>query len=448
MYGFFLACILLSPLPFGSNRPWAWNLCALMFSLIGLKYFVQVLLGKRQLVNFSSVSVSIFLFCIPMAWAIVQAYNPPVASWAHPFWKLAAEQLNTPIQAHISVDPEETWTALMRLLSYGIVFFLSLQFNRNSDNAALTFKALAYTGFVYALYGIIEHLGNFNMILWFEKWSYQQSLTSTFVNRNSYATYAGLTLVTSIPLLFNSMQPSLKYGLSSNYGRQYFYEHLLIRGWFPLILTFTIITALLLSQSRGGFLSTAFAIISLVIVLLVSGKINRKNRLFSIVSLLTIVFWIVFSKGFDILMLRFDALDIESKGRELVYDLVAKASYENSWLGLGYGTFEHSFRLYRDESINAFYDKAHNTYLENLFELGWLQASALFLSIIWLALICLRGVWLRQRNWLYPALGFAASVLVGTHAFVDFSLQIPAIAYTYALILGAGVAQSFPSRRE
>ena len=114
---------------------------------------------------------------------------------------------------------------------------------------------------------------------------------------------------------------------------------------------------------------------------------------------------------------------------------------------MGYGTFDHSFRLYRDESIDGFYDKAHNTYLENIFELGWLQASALFLSIIWLALICLRGVWVRQKNWLYPALGFAASVLVGVHAFMDFSLQIPAVAYTYALILGAGVAQSFPTRR-
>ena len=71
-----------------------------------------------------------------------------------------------------------------------------------------------------------------------------------------------------------------------------------------------------------------------------------------------------------------------------------------------------------------------------------------FLSIIWLSVICLRGVWVRRRNWLYPALGFGASVLVGAHAFVDFSLQIPAVAYTYALMLSVGVAQSFPTRKE
>ena len=94
------------------------------------------------------------------------------------------------------------------------------------------------------------------------------------------------------------------------------------------------------------------------------------------------------------------------------------------------------------------YDKAHNTYLENIFELGLLQASALFIALFIMALICLRGVWARHRNWIYPAIGFSASLLVGTHALVDFSLQIPAVAYTYALIMGAAVAQSLPTRKD
>jgi hypothetical protein len=75
------------------------------------------------------------------------------------------------------------------------------------------------------------------------------------------------------------------------------------------------------------------------------------------------------------------------------------------------------------------------------------QAWALFLAILWLALVCLRGVWVRRRNWIYPAIGVAATVLVGAHALVDFSLQIPAVAYTYALIMGVAVAQSLPTRK-
>ena len=448
MYPFFLACVLLSPLPFGANRPWAWSLFAVLFGLLGFIFCIQVFLGKRQLhLNFRGALSAFILWCIPIAWAMFQASDLAPTRWTHPFWPLASEQLPNTVQAHISVDPQQTWTALMRLISYAVVFALSLQFNRDSDKAALTFKSIAYAGFAYALYGVINDLGKFDTILWFDKWVGQGLVTSTFVNRNSYATYAGLTFLASMPLLFDLFHSSLKFGLTSNYGRQYFYNNVFIRGWFPLLLAITIISALIMSESRGGFLSTTLGLLSLLIILLVSHKINKKTGLLTLVGLIAIISWVVLERSFDILMGRFDALDIESEGRALVYDLVAKASFENRWLGMGYGNFDHSFRLYRDESIVGFYDKAHNTYLENIFELGWLQASALFLSIIWLALICLRGVWVRQRNWLYPALGFAASILVGVHAFMDFSLQIPAVAYTYALILGAGVAQSFPTRR-
>jgi len=57
-------------------------------------------------------------------------------------------------------------------------------------------------------------------------------------------------------------------------------------------------------------------------------------------------------------------------------------------------------------------------------------------------MICMRGVWVRRRHWIYPALGVAATALVGIHALVDFSLQIPAVAYLYALMMGGAVAQS------
>jgi O-antigen ligase len=359
---------------------------------------------------------------------------------------LAAEQLSVPVLARISVAPQETWTALMRLGSYGLVFFLSLQFHRDSHKAALTFKALAYAGFAYAVYGIVIYLGHFNTLLWFDKWA-GTDVTSTFVNRNTYATYAGLTLLCSFPLLFAVIQSSLKYGLSSNFGREYFLENALLRGWFPLLVIITVISALLMSQSRGGFMSTVLAIIVFLIVLLISRKTQHTKGLLLLTLLISGLAWFVLAQSVDRLMDRFDALSIESEGRAMVYALLDKSIMENRWLGLGYGSFAESFCLYRDETIIGFYDKAHNTYLENIFELGLLPASALFLAIAWPALVCVRGVWVRRRDWLFPALGVAASVLVGTHALVDFSLQIPAVALTYALIMGAAVAQSIPTRK-
>ena len=449
MYPLFLASILLAPIPFGANRPWAWCLYAVLVALFGLVFCVQIVLGKRHApLILAPVRVSLFLFCIPVIWSLLQASGNVPLNWVHPFWQLAAEQLpNIDVKGHISLAPQDTWTALMRLVSYGVVFLLSLQFNHDRDKAALTFKALAYAGFAYAVYGLIDCLGHFNTILWFDKTAYANNVTSTFVNRNSYATYAGLTLLASMPLFFNVIEASARYGLSSNFGRHYFLENALLRGWFPLLLVFTIISALLMSQSRGGFLSTTLAVIVLLSILLASRKINQKSVLILLAMLIATISWVVMAQSVDNLMDRFDTINVENDGRLLVYELLDKAIVDNHWLGVGYGSFEEAFRLYRDETIHGHYDKAHNTYLENMFELGLLPALALFLAIAWATLICVRGVWIRRRDWLYPALGVAASVLVGTHAFVDFSLQIPAVAFTYALIMGVAVAQSIPTRK-
>ncbi len=52
----------------------------------------------------------------------------------------------------------------------------------------------------------------------------------------------------------------------------------------------------------------------------------------------------------------------------------------------------------------------------------------------------------RQEHVTFPRVAVACASLVGVHAFVDFSLQIEAVALTFAALLGAGVAQSESSR--
>jgi O-antigen ligase len=447
MFKIFLFAMMLAPVPFGANRPWAWSLYATLVALAGLIACVAVLSGRtNSQISIQPVKYPLFLICIPVGWSLLQLSNFAPDNWVHPFWQLAAEQLPVSIQAHISLAPQETATALMKLGSYLLVFFISLQFNRHSENAALTFNSLAYAGLIYAVYGLVIYLGQFNALLWFEKWASQDAVTSTFINRNSYATYAGLTLLAGFPLLFEKMQSSFQYGLKNNYGRQYFFENVLVRGWFPLLLIITITTALFLSQSRGGFLSTALAVLAFFVILLLSRKIKNNAAVMLLLAVISAVSWGVFERSGDKLIDRLDAISPDNEGRLLVYNILSKANAENSRLGVGYGSFEKSFRLYRDETIVGLYDKAHNTYLENIFELGLLQASALFIAIFLVALICLRGVWVRRRHWIYPAIGFSASLLVGVHALVDFSLQIPAVAFTYALIMGAAVGQTLPTR--
>ena len=116
-------------------------------------------------------------------------------------------------------------------------------------------------------------------------------------------------------------------------------------------------------------------------------------------------------------------------------------------LGTGYGTFEEVFRFYRTSDVGNFYLKAHNTYLENALELGIPAAVALFAILAGFLALTFVGLRRRRREAVYPCIGFAATVLVAAHSTVDFSLQIPAVAATYCLIMGAACGQCWSSQR-
>ena len=129
-----------------------------------------------------------------------------------------------------------------------------------------------------------------------------------------------------------------------------------------------------------------------------------------------------------------------------VYDITITAIQDSPLLGTGLGTFKEVFRFYQTENIINIFHQAHNTYLENALELGIPAASLLILSVFGCVLLCGFGVVRRRRNVAYSAIGLAASMLVGVHSLFDFPLQIPAIAATYAFILGTACAQSWGSQ--
>ena len=88
-------------------------------------------------------------------------------------------------------------------------------------------------------------------------------------------------------------------------------------------------------------------------------------------------------------------------------------------------------------------DKAHSTPVELFVETGWLGLvpGLLLVAIPWG--ICLRGAWRRRRKRYLTAAAVAVPGIAILHSCVDFSLQIPAIAFIAAAFLGMGWAQTF-----
>ena len=438
-----LLLVVLAPLPLGSNREWSWTLCAFIAAVIALAWAVQSLLRPQQ-VSISLKPPIIILFLAVCLWAWLQTVAWVPAGWKHPLWGLNAEVLGQYMNGSISLAAQDSFTALMRLLCYGLVFFLAFQFGRDRDKALITFKWLAFFGLLYAIYGLAMFWGGYGTLFWFVDEWFKQDVRGTFVNRNSYATYAGLVLLCAIAV-FNqhiTRQSIAPYQVPG--GGEDRVERFILQVWKPLIAILLMTTALILTHSRGGFFSTLAG--GMVLMYLLNKRQqsqSKKSKAALAGAVLVAVMAFVLTS--EVLMQRIDRITVDGNARLEVYGMTADAIDDNPLLGFGYGTFSDSFRLYRDERLSTHFHKTHNTYLENIFELGWPAAAILFFTITWLMLICWRGAHSRRRDWVYPSTGVAATVLVGIHSFFDFSLQMPGVAITYACILGVAVAQSYSS---
>ncbi|MDO9103694.1 MAG: O-antigen ligase family protein [Methylovulum sp.] len=449
-----LAVTLLSPLPYGSNRPWSWSLCSLLVAILGIIWAIQFFAAKQKAPFFQqvkSISDVLVMFFIVIGWALIQASIDFSGDLNHPLWQMQNELLQSS-SGSISLIPANTLTLLMRLLSYALVFWLALCFSQDIYKARRVFYGLMVAGLAYSAYGLIMNLGDFKMILWQER-PYAGDVTGTFINRNHFATFAGLTLLCTLALLSDSVTAASKYNIGGNLGLQRFLEKLIVRSYFPLLVFFVIGTALILTHSRGGFLSSLFGLI----VLLAALNANKSSRNIYVVwifAVFIVVGGVVFYVSSEGLLDRLNAQGLTDAAREEVYELTWNAILTNPWTGFGLGSFEEVFPLYKSLDVAgsitqpSLWDYAHNTYLESIFELGFPAALALFYCFLRLAGICVKGLLIRKRDWIYPATGLAATCLIAAHASVDFSMQVPAVPYTYALLMGAACAQSFSSGKK
>ena len=446
LFWFFLTVVAVSPFYLGLVSLWAKGLWAV---LIGVALILLVIQKFRNdefsAKNIESIRVPALLFVAVLAWCVFQVMPGVPVSWGHPFWQVANGIEGIDQNVSISVNPASTMQSTMGLLMYGAIFFAAYIWGRDPKKAKTALVTLIAAGFAFAVYGLIVQFSNAQMVLWFDKSAYINDLTATFVNRNTFATYAGIILVCTTAILFETFAESIRSSLPFRERVRALLIGLDGQGWFLLVSWIVIFTSLLSSHSRAGFVSALVGIV----VLLFAFKQTRTHKSSSGITLfvtLSLGVGALFLISGEILGSRLVFTSLNSESRPIVYSLTFSAALERPIWGTGLGTFADVFRAIRTEDLSKFFLQAHNTYLELFLELGAVGFLLFVGAFISLAVIYIRGVISRRRCAVYPSLGIAVTFLIGTHSIVDFSMQIPAVAMTYCLVAGIACAQSFSSR--
>lgn len=431
LFRLWLAAALLAPVWFGSNVPLVWAIHAVVFGTL-LAAYAAVTLGRGAAfpLPLRRLAWPLAALAIVLVWAMIQTSPLVPLVWQNPVWQRTASALGQPVRGAISVYPAAGWMAIMWTATVAANFILAVQFASRPGRAWLIDFALAISAGAIASYGlVVYYLGN-HWVLWYPKHAYWDALTATFIGRNTFATYAGISLVCTIGLILASRQ------------------HLAARRsplLTPLlaVIALALSAALLLTGSRAGALVSGAGVAVLLALRLPQLRYHWRAALAgTLLGTLAIALLVIF--GGHLLIARFANFDSDLAGRLAVDARVLAAIREAPFLGYGYGAFERSFTLFRDWTIepHAVWEYGHNDWLEALLTLGIPVGLLLWFVFGWILVHCLKAACSRADTAIYGAIASGACVLALLHSTVDFSLQIQGFALPLTTLLGVGVAQS------
>lgn len=434
-----LALIAIAPLPFGSNRPWAWSILSLWVGILVLldavAAFADPVRGESRFMK--RIAIPAVLFIPVVIWIVIQATPDILPAAAHPMWGEAAAQLGRDMAAYVSIDPELTRDALMVLLAYAGVFWLAARHGRDRANAAIMLKFFVIVSTAYAIYGLTVFFGGWEKILWYDKSAYLGDLTSTFINHNHYATYAGIGLVSSLSLLLDQLKRSSQRNIGGRARVVQTLVQIIDKNLAPCLGVLLNSSALILTHSRGGVAATGMAILMLFGLFLIKSSRTRRVLLGASLAVLIIIAFNFLLSG-DKLLQRIVGYQDAWYLRKTLYGQAVEA-ISRAWLdGYGAGTFKAAFHAFKDASELSRYtwQSSHNFFLDVLISTGFIFGVISFLVVFSILFDLVKGSLGRSKKGVYSILGVSILFLLSLHSLIDFSLKIFSVSLSSVYLIG------------
>ena len=439
--------------PLGSNRPWSWSFLVLLIALDWTLCIPAALADGTLLARLArQLALPAILMVAVLVWIWLQSTSFTPAAWHADLWRFVSAAFGKPITGAVSVNPFVTQTELMKLVSYVAVGGLAAVLSARHDNARTIFVAIVAIASVYATYGIVLSAFHTSQVTIFEGLPppYGRDVSGGFVAKNSFATFTGMAFLASLTLLVEAGQHRIiaMRGWRTHVRTLVQFATGKGAGW--LIASLVLLAALIASDSRAGLIATLVGLMG-VFVLTLSVSARRGNTRWTLIgggAAIALIFALILANGHSV-QSRFEDL-IETHGagemRPLMWDAAARAIADHPYTGTGLGTYPDIFNRYARSFVPYVVDRAHNDYLEFSMGVGIPAAIAWIGALLIIVIQCVLGVLRRHRRRGYAMTAVGATLLVGFHSIFDFSLQMPAVAVLYAVLLGIGIGQSQPTR--
>lgn len=470
-----IALIAFTPLAFGTVEPWSlaimeWGVTSLILVfLLG-----RVLSGPPAMPGRSSwtgLEIPVVLFMLfgalqtvplPAPWLRVlspgasreyQLHDLRAAALAGPVEEASADPLlavRAPARRPVSISPPQTWARVRLLAVLAGLFFLVSRWADRGERVMSLLTSVTVVAFLVAVEALVQYSTWNGKIYWVRKVP-PSSPFGPFVNHNHFAGYVEMVIPVAISLVFycgagrrrvrlrgNGLEAALDdTGTGSARWSQ---------GALALFAAILLIVSLVFTLSRGGVLSAAVS--GFVLFLLIARRVASRFVVWSVAAglpaiALAMIVWI----GADTVKERFSesqtpGTEASFRSRVIAWRSLVHHLPEFMWVGAGLGAFEDSFASVMPGGFSKRWDKAHNDYLQVLWETGLAGTSLMLLG----------GVVFVRRFW-WPAVqsrghpldlfrvGIAVSLLsIALHSLVDFNLQIGANGFLLALLAGLMVA--------
>lgn len=327
---------------------------------------------------------------------------------------------------------------IIRWCSYALVFIVALGVAENINRVERMISWIFYGILVHAVFALITFSFLGDSFLWGEKTYYLGYATGTFVNRNTFATFIGMGIITGIAVTikkFNDPQmrrPGGNKGITPRH----------IEAAMRLCMLALMGGALLATQSRAGMAATVVGgVVTLFLMNKKAGVKMRKTALWlvGVGAVLGAVFLFSFGQG----MIERAIFTVgDSNSRIELYRQTLSMIAAHPLLGYGFDNYQIAFELFHQPDLNTtvIWDRAHNTYLALWSEAGVILGS-IPPVIVAMALVSSFTAWKRREHgFIGPAVACGVIVQAALHSLVDFSFEFPGVNFVFVIILALGVA--------